>query len=334
MSRGGGSDTWSLYVCPIGSVTPQKLAGAENGQGHTVQPFWSADSRFIEYVTGGKLWKIEASGGPPQKICDVADFYGGTWNREGTILFGSATGLFRVSAEGGKQEALTTLEQGESGHYWPHFLPDGRHYLYTAWNGEAARRAIVVGTLGSKEKTRVVAAESNAVYAEPGFLLFHRGNAVYAQPFSLRKLALTGEPARVADEVSYIDSNGWGNFAVSPNGVLVYFQDMLLTSSQSASSDDMNEIYVQPFPSGSGCYQISFHGGDWPRWRRDGKELFYHAIARNPDTPAETGVNLSPLLSAAVSHSGAVFEAGNPKDILITLFMNLPPPIGRPGSIC
>ena len=109
-------------------------------------------------MAAGKLRKVEASGGPPQDICDAPGFSGGTWNREGTIVFGSTTGLWRVSAEGGKPEAVSSLEPGESGHFWPHFLPDGRRYLYTAWTGEAARRAIVAGTLGSKEKIRVLAA--------------------------------------------------------------------------------------------------------------------------------------------------------------------------------
>jgi eukaryotic-like serine/threonine-protein kinase len=502
----------SLYVRPVGSVTPHRLAevNSVNPLRHTVQPFWSADSRFIGYVSGGKLMKVEASGGPPREICEVADFYGGAWNREGVILFGTGPGLFRISAEGGKPEALTEVEQGESGHYWPHFLPDGRHYLYTAWSEEAAKRAVMAGTLGSKEKTRVVAAESNAVYAKPGFLLLHRGNAVYAQPFSLKKMTLSGEPVRVADEISFIASNGWGNFAVSLNGVLAYFQDRPDTESSSRSSaastisnpetvdlqlvwadrlgkvietpgppggyrgmevspdgkriavhrhygnggdilifeprgsttrltfnasqhnsapvwspdgsriaysalkngkwglfqtlsnasgteellyeseflkapmswspdgkrivfsvqdpksggdlwvltlqdkkpapliatesnethgqispdgrwiayasnaTGRNEVYVQPFPSGKGRYQISFQGGDWPRWRReDGKELFYHAISMNT-TLTIGSIFLAPLLSAAVTARGAAFEAGNPKDIVLSLGINWP----------
>ncbi|SPF32218.1 Serine/threonine protein kinase (fragment) [Candidatus Sulfopaludibacter sp. SbA4] len=136
VSRAGSLEPWALYVRPIGSVTPQKLLPIEDAAPHASQPFWSADSRFVGFVARGKLRKIEASGGPPQDICDAAGFTGGTWNREGTILFGSASGLLRVSAEGGKPETVTTLEQGESGHYWPHFLPDGHRYLYTSWNSE------------------------------------------------------------------------------------------------------------------------------------------------------------------------------------------------------
>jgi len=77
------------------------------------------------------------------------------------------------------------------------------------------------------------------------------------------------------------------------------------------------EIFVQPFPTGPGRYQISFHGGDWPRWRRDSKELFFHFIAPNPDVPAIIGAFPGgSLASAMVSASGAAFEPSSPKEIV------------------
>ena len=214
-----GGEPWILYVRPLGAVTPQRLPGTEDA----AQPFWSADSRWIGFVAGARLKRVEASGGPPQDIADVPGFSGGTWNSEGAILFGTAQGLFRVPAEGGKPEALTTLDGSESGHFWPHFLPDGRHYLYTAWSGQAASRAVVAGTLDSKEKTRILSAGSNAGYADPGHVIFQRDSAVYAQAFDAGTLAVSGEPVRVADEVTFDSATGRGDFRVSRNGVLAYF---------------------------------------------------------------------------------------------------------------
>src|SRR5207249_1110932 len=103
------SDPWTLFVRPIGAVTPQRLPGSEDA----AQPFWSADSRWIGFVAGGRLKRVEASGGPPQEICSTPAFSGGAWNAEGTILFGSAQGLYRVPAEGGRAELLTSLEGSE-----------------------------------------------------------------------------------------------------------------------------------------------------------------------------------------------------------------------------
>jgi hypothetical protein len=75
---------------------------------------------------------------------------------------------------------------------------------------------------------------------------------------------------------------------------------------------------------GDGGWQISFHGGDWPRWRGDSKELFYHMIALEPDAPAVNIPFSSNLLSAMVNARGAVLEPDNPKDILDFAVTNFP----------
>jgi eukaryotic-like serine/threonine-protein kinase len=72
-----------------------------------------------------------------------------------------------------------------------------------------------------------------------------------------------------------------------------------------------NEVYVQPFPSGGGKWQISTGGGLQPRWRRDGKELFYLA-------PTE-GADLR-LTAVDVRAAGAAFEAGLPKPLFSARF--------------
>ena len=59
------------------------------------------------------------------------------------------------------------------------------------------------------------------------------------------------------------------------------------------------EIYVQPFPAASAKWQISTNGGTMPRWRTDGKELFFIA----PDAK---------LMAAAVAASDTTFEAAPP----------------------
>jgi len=60
---------------------------------------------------------------------------------------------------------------------------------------------------------------------------------------------------------------GW----VSPDGKWVAY-----TSRESGRS----EVYVTNFPQPSGKWQISTAGGSQPRWRRDGKALYYMGIDR------------------------------------------------------
>ncbi len=220
----------SLYVRPVRALTAVKLAGTDNA----TQPFWSPDSRFIGYVGGGKLRKVAASGGAPQDVCDAREVSGAAWSvtQGGTIVFGSPKGLFAVSAEGGQATPATELAQDETGHFWPSVLPDGRHLVYLGWSENPANRAIYAGSLDSKERTKLVAAESSPVYAASGagsrrgaagYLFFSRRSTLFAQPFDAGGRRFTGDPVQVAGEVSS-GTNGRGNFAVSQSGVLLYFQ--------------------------------------------------------------------------------------------------------------
>jgi Tol biopolymer transport system component len=218
--RPNSSEPAALYIRPTGAVTFTKIAGTDDA----AQPFWSPDSRSIGFVAGGRLKRVSVSGGAPKDIGEAQEFSGGTWNREGTILFGSPKGVYRISSEGGKSAAVTTLDAQETGHLWPSFLPDGQHFLYLAWSGQAANRTLFVGKLDSKEKTRLSGIESNAVYADPGYIVFHREASVLAQPFDPRKLTLSGKEIHIADEVASSSANGRGNFDVSQTGVLLYFQ--------------------------------------------------------------------------------------------------------------
>jgi len=237
VARRATGDPWFIFVRPVGGVVPQELAGTEDAS----QPFWSSDGRSIGFVAGTRLKKVEASGGPPQELCNAPDFVGGTWNSKGVIVFGSAQGLFRVAAEGGTPEAVTKVDKTESGHFWPRFLPDGQRYIYTAWSAQASGRSIVAGTLDSKDRTRVISAESNAAFTEPGYLVFSRGTAIYAQSFDRQKLTVSGEPVRLADDVVYDTGNGRSHFALSQNGVLAYFFNRNIAVAGGGAQSDMGE---------------------------------------------------------------------------------------------
>jgi hypothetical protein len=116
-----------------------------------------------------------------QTICDAPSGRGGSWNKDGVIVFtptsGTGGGLYRVSASGGTPTQISSPDasRGEYNHRWAMFLPDGKHYLYMAANfsGQKGVEAIFVGALDSQEKYFVVEATANAAYAAPGYLLFY-----------------------------------------------------------------------------------------------------------------------------------------------------------------
>src|SRR5262249_5538949 len=188
------------------------------------------------FFEDGKIKKGEVSGGPTQIICEASmPFGGGTWNRDGVIVFAAGGILYRVPAAGGQATAITALDlsEQETEHLTPSFLPDGRHYLYLALSSKPSNDAVYVGSLDSKERKRLFLSSSRAVYAAPGYLLFNRGNAVFAQLFDVAKLTLSGEPIRLADGVPLvIVLNGttaippsvgrMAAFAVSQTGMLLY----------------------------------------------------------------------------------------------------------------
>jgi Tol biopolymer transport system component len=156
----------------------------------------------------------------------MADGRGCAWNRENVILFekSGASPIFRVSASGGPVEQVTTLDKslGETAHWRPQFLPDGRHFLYFARAEPPQNSGIYVGSLDSKERKRVLDLEVPAAYAEPGYLLSIRENVLMAQPFDPKRFRVSGEPVVIGRNVQYVATWGSAAFATSDNGVLVY----------------------------------------------------------------------------------------------------------------
>jgi len=213
-----------LWVRELDSFAARSLPGTEGAN----DPFWSPNSQTIAFFADLKLKKIDAAGGPVLSLCDAAINRGGSWSKNGIIVFAPDTrsGLSRVSASGGSVTAVTKLDAdaGEISHRYPWFLPDSRHFLYTGLAG--ANTAIYVGDLDSKgdlkERRRVVAARSNAAYATPGYLLFVREGSLMAQRFDAGTNTASGEPVPIVEQVDFVATNAQGQFSSSQNGILAY----------------------------------------------------------------------------------------------------------------
>ena len=215
-----------LFLRSLSSAQTRELSGTESG----LYPFWSPDSRFIAFFANGALKKIALADGRVDQITTgIVNGRGGSWSKDDVILFTPDyyAQIKRVSALGGEVTDATVLDhtRGERTNRFPWFLPDGKHFLYTAQRtiGFYNRSTVRIGSLDSLTSQILFEADSNVMYAN-GFLLYIRENTstLVAEPFDPEKLQRTGPPLTVAEGVGTIRLTSCGVFTVSSNGRLLY----------------------------------------------------------------------------------------------------------------
>jgi Tol biopolymer transport system component len=214
---------YMIWKYRLGEALPTIVEGTDGAS----YPFWSPDGQSIGFFAQGKLKRTDISGKSMQVICDAPNGRGGAWNKDGVIAFTPDvfTGLYRVSAAGGTPAPLSKLDGArlESSHRWPVFLPDGKHFLYLAANfaGHFDMNAIFLGSLDSTEKKLVVPVSSNAVYVDPGYLLYVRDGTLVAQRFDLGTYSVRGDAQLIQNDIQYLVQIDEGLFDASSNGTLI-----------------------------------------------------------------------------------------------------------------
>jgi hypothetical protein len=213
-------------------------------------PFWSPDGQWVGFFANGKLNKVEARGGPIIPLCDAVDGRGGTWNRDGVIIFQKvwSEGLMTVPAGGGSSEKLTQLHEDrfEIAHRWPTFLPDGRHFLYyvvsTTNPSTSEYSGIYVGSLDGEEPRLILKSESRGLYSQ-GHVLYRAGSTLMARPFDVKALRFTGDPIPVSTDIPG-GGISWGGaqFGASESGVIVHMRGAEATSTQLSWRDRSGKI--------------------------------------------------------------------------------------------
>ncbi len=211
----------ALWVRRFDALGSTRLPGTEGG----LNPFWSPDNRHIGFFSGTQLKRVGADGDSVRVVCTADYGRGGTWNRNGTIVFaGSTRGpLWRVPAEGGTPIEVTTLDtlSGEVSHRWPHFLPDGDHYLFVTTPEREGVYPLFVGSLGSDRRIHIGDVGSGAIYSS-GLLVYMMNHALEARPFDARTLRWSGAPRPLTTLPGEGGSIAEPHASASSNGTLVY----------------------------------------------------------------------------------------------------------------
>ncbi len=216
-----------IRIRTLGEETSRELPGTENCGG----PFWSPDGRSLGFYCAEekKLKRIDLAGGPSQALCDMQLFRGASWGSGGFIVFapGSFTPVFKVPDTGGKPETVTSLEgvQGAT-HRWPHFLPDGKHFLFLSTSGagtaEDKSSGIYVGSIDGSPPKLVVQARSSPTYASGHLLYVTPDRALVAQPFDTGRLSVTGPASPVAENATLYPPLWYAPFSASQEGLLLF----------------------------------------------------------------------------------------------------------------
>jgi Tol biopolymer transport system component len=209
-----------LWLRPLDQATAQPLAGTEGAS----YPFWAPDGRAIGFFADAKLKRLNLGGGAPQVLADAPLGRGGTWNADGVIVFAPFTisPLMRVMATGGTPVPVTRFAVGQGSHRWPQFLPDGQRVIFLMTLGEPQTHGVYMVALDGGEPTRILAGETAAVYAPPGYLLWVSQGVLVAQRFDATRAAVEGEPIPVTQALGIDDGTFRSAFSVSSMGTLAH----------------------------------------------------------------------------------------------------------------
>ena len=244
-----------VYLRLMSELDARPIPGTENIQNEFVSsPTFSPDGQFIAFWSGADrtLKQTAVTGGAAVTICPAASPFGMGWGPNG-IVFTQPEGIMRVSANGGQPERLVEAT-GEGVLNSPQMLPDGQTLLFTLGANTGSRdrwdqARIMVKSLRSGELKTVLEGGSHARYVPTGHLVFARGGVLFAVPFDLKRLEVTGGQVPIVEGVwrTPAFNSGAALFSVSETGSLIYVPGPAKSSDQSALAFTDRKGVVEPF---------------------------------------------------------------------------------------
>ena len=293
----------------------------ERNEQSYLDPIFSPDSQEIAYrnSTSNSLMKIPLTGGVPIVLAGNGPDFDMSWESNGMILYGQSDGIWQVSENGGTPVQLIATEAGEQA-FGPQLLPGDEWVLFTLSTVTGSTQwdeaDIVIESLSSGERRVIRQGGSDARYVPTGHLIYALGNVLFAMPFDVNSLELSGGPVSIVQGVRRGNTTGTAQYSFSDDGTLVYVPGTAASNASSSlvsldregnaemlsaperdygyprfSPDNTRiAIEVREDEGGSNIWvyevednllnQLTFDGGERPLWLLDGSEVTF----RNGDT--------------------------------------------------
>ncbi len=212
-------DRAGLYLRSTSEIEPRRIRDGNLGS-----PFFSPDSKWLGFWSNDVLWKVPVAGGAAERICEIkGGLRGASWGDDNGIVFSAAGGVFRVSGDGGSPAPLVAADGKAVPFYFPHVLPGSKSVLVTLRVQEEPTLAIVSLTTGEVIRRWTIGSSPQYADVDGGWLVFRRSTRLYAAPFDLDRLDMTGEARPVFADVSFNEAGSQTSaFALSRTGALVY----------------------------------------------------------------------------------------------------------------
>jgi serine/threonine-protein kinase len=247
-------------------------------------PVFSPDGQSLAFYStvDFAVRKIAVSGGAAVTICPAdAPLLGMTWDASGIVFGQGSKGIMRVSANGGQPTVVARVKSGEVAAS-PQVLPGGDWVLFTVATTAAGawdKAQVVVQSLKTSERKTLITGGSDARYVpsgigsakpEVGHIVYAFGGVLFAVPFDLKHLAVTGGQVPVVEGVKRAASAavyGTAHLATSSTGSLAFIPGPVTTSGGQSDLALVDRTgAAQPLKLPPGAYE-------YPRLSPDGKRI-------------------------------------------------------------